>query len=545
VRMTVMVFTIHRYIFRELLRVFVLAAVALTLTVIPGMLVGPIQKFGVGPKQVVHLLGYFIPIILTFVLPMAALFAAALIYGRFAYDNELDACRASGISLLTLIYPGLCLAIIVAIVTLILSFHVVPAFVHRAEKAIQGNVKQILFRNIQRKGYYTLPDGDFRIYADQAAPADDALGGVVVIESEGSDITKLITAKAAKIVFADIGKLYNKVTVVAQDAYTVDDQGRQAYFQQLPVSGRFESLLADSIKFQNIDQIKRIKVDMLSFNPIRKLALRMRAQLAAELLADQIAETIAAEGTGYYQLLGEDRIVMFGAGRCVSKSPDLSKKAKDKPPTIELSHTVKLSEYDKVRQQLILHWESEKAILRLEDNQIGSPLEIVLYSPTWQQSDGLKGLAQQHVIKNVAVPEVIEERLASDDLLQKLLDVRSILPTASPGLIGLQNKLASDIQSTTNEISSEIHSRLVLGLGCTTLVLIAIALGIIFKGGHLLSAFGTSAIPAAVLVVFILAGKDLTKNPAVPATVGLMVMWSGLIILSVLTIVVYHKLLRT
>lgn len=540
-----MVFTIHRYIFRELLRVFVLATVALALTVIPCMLVGPIQKFGVGPKQVIHLLGYFIPIILTFVLPMAALFAAALTYGRFAYDNELDACRASGISLLTLIYPGLCLAIMVAIVTLILSFHVVPAFVHRAEKAIQGNIKQILFRNIQRKGYYTLPDGDFRIYADQALPAEDALSGVVIIESEGSDITKLITAETAKIVFADVGKLYSKVTVVAREAYTIDNQGRQAYFQQLPISGRFESLLADSIKFQKIDQIKKIKVDMLSFNPIRKLALRMRAQLAAELLADQIAETTAGEGTGYYQLLAEDRIVMFSVGGCVPKSPDLSKKAKDKPPTIELSHTVKLSEYDKVRQQLILHWESEKGILRLEDNQIGSPLEIVLYSPTWQQSDGLKGLAQQHVIKNIALPEVIEEKLAGDNLLQKLLNVRSILPTASPGLLALRDNLTREIQNTTNEISSEIHSRLVLGLGCITLVLIAIALGIIFKGGHLLSAFGTSAIPAAVLVVFILAGKDLTKNPAVPATIGIMVMWSGLIILSVLTIVVYHKLLRT
>ena len=540
-----MVFTIHRYIFRELLRVFVLAAVALALTVIPCMLVGPIQKFGVGPGQVVHLLGYFVPIILTFVLPMAALFAAALTYGRFAYENELDACRASGISLLTLIYPGLCLAIIVAIVTLILSFHVVPAFVHRAEKAIQGNVRQILFRNIQRKGYYTLPDGDFRIYADQAMPAEDTLGGVVVIESDGADITKLITAEAAKIVFADVGKLYNKVTVVARQAYQIDEEGRQAYFQQLPVSGRFESLLADSIKFQKIDQIKRIKVDMLSFNPIHKLALRMRAQLAAELLADQIAETIAGEGTGYYQLIAADRIVRFSAGRCVPKSPDLSKKGRDKPPTIELSHTVRLSEYDRIYQNLICHWESETGILKLEGNQIGSLLEIVMYSPTWQQSDGLKGLAQQHVIKNIAVPEVIEERLTSDNLLKKLLDVRSILPTASPGLLQLRENLTREIQSTANEISAEIHSRLVLGLGCTTLVLIAIALGIIFKGGHLLSAFGTSAIPAAVLVVFILAGKDLTKNPAVPAAVGIMVMWSGLIILSVLAVAVYHKLLRT
>jgi len=36
---------------------------------------------------------------------MAALFAATLVYGRFANDNELDACKAGGISLLTLVYP--------------------------------------------------------------------------------------------------------------------------------------------------------------------------------------------------------------------------------------------------------------------------------------------------------------------------------------------------------------------------------------------------------------------------------------------------------
>jgi len=64
---------------------------------------------------------------------MAALFAGALVYGRLTSDNELDACRASGISLLTLVYPGLALAIIVAIANLLLSFHVMPAFVHLAE----------------------------------------------------------------------------------------------------------------------------------------------------------------------------------------------------------------------------------------------------------------------------------------------------------------------------------------------------------------------------------------------------------------------------
>ncbi len=148
-----MVFTLHRYIFRELFKVFVLATVALTLITSLGSMYKPIQEFGVGPGQVVHLLGYFLPITLTFILPMSALFAASLVYGRFAGDNELDACRASGVSLLTLVYPGLCLGIMVSVTTLVLSFYVVPAFVHRAERMIKANAKQILFRNVQRKGY--------------------------------------------------------------------------------------------------------------------------------------------------------------------------------------------------------------------------------------------------------------------------------------------------------------------------------------------------------------------------------------------------------
>jgi lipopolysaccharide export LptBFGC system permease protein LptF len=539
-----MVFTIHRYIFRELLRVFVLAGVALTLILSLGSMLRPIQEYGVGPEQIIHLLGYFLPITLTFVLPMAALFAAALIYGRFGSDNELDACRASGISLMTLIYPGLCLAIIVAITTIVLSFYIVPAFVHRAEKSIKANAKQILFRNIQRKGYYTLPGGRFRIYADQARPDDDMLTGVIIIESEELDITKLITAKAAKIKFEDIGKSYNRVTVVAQEAYQIDDHG-QVYSRQLPVSGRFESLLADSIKFQKIDQIKKIKVDMMHFNPVYKLAFETRAQLGAELLAEAITETITDVGSGYYELVGEDRIVMFSAGRCVPKLKD-----KGEPPTIELSGTVRLLEYDKVHKQLICRWESQEGIIRLEGDDGGSTSQMVLYNPSWERDDkgrdgSIKGLAQRHVIKNLLLPEAIENKLGGDNLLEKLLALRSILPTPTSSLVDLQERLRRKIKSTTNEISSEINSRLVLGLGCTVLILISIALGIIFKGGHLLSAFGTSSIPAAALIVFIMAGKDLTKNHAVPRMVGITVMWSGLVVLSVLAIVIYRRLLKT
>ncbi len=137
-----MLFTLHRYIFRELFRVFLLAAVGLTLILSLGSILQPVQEFGLGSRQVLRLMVYFLPITLTFVLPMAALFAGALAYGRFASDNEFDACRATGISVLTLVYPGLALAIVVATANLLLSFYVMPVFVHRAEQSFKADAKQ-------------------------------------------------------------------------------------------------------------------------------------------------------------------------------------------------------------------------------------------------------------------------------------------------------------------------------------------------------------------------------------------------------------------
>ena len=54
-----MVFTLHRYVFRELLRVFLLATVGLTLILSLGAILRPVQEYGVGPRQVVHILLYF------------------------------------------------------------------------------------------------------------------------------------------------------------------------------------------------------------------------------------------------------------------------------------------------------------------------------------------------------------------------------------------------------------------------------------------------------------------------------------------------------
>ena len=89
-----------------------------------------------------------------------------------------------------------------------------------------------------------------------------------------------------------------------------------------------------------------------------------------------------------------------------------------------------------------------------------------------------------------------------------------------------------------------MHSRLVFGIGCVTLIMIGIGLGIVFKGGHLLSAFGASSVPAAVLIVCIMMGKNITKNLGAQAGSGVAMMWVGLAFLSLLAGLLYHRLLK-
>lgn len=533
-----MILTLHRYVFRELIRVFVFASLAMTLMVSTMMMLRPIQKYGIGPEQAIHLYGYLLPITLTFVLPLAAIFASALVYGRFANDNELDACRASGVSLMTLVYPGLCLAIVVSITSLVLSFYVVPAFVQRAESSIKANAKQILFRNIQRKGFCDLDDGRFKVYADNALPDKNLLLGTVIIESGSSSIDRLITTEQAYVQIEG-DKTENKVTVVAKEYYQIDEIGQQSYVGTLPISTRFPSLLSDDVKFQKIDRIKEIQNNMMNFHPVKQLALQARAQLATELLAKEINEQFNNSEDKHYRLTNEDIIIMFTAKKCTVENDG----------KIDLVGPIKLLEFEKKFGQLICKYQSDQGYLKLNSEKMDAALELVLNNPTWEREIGISGVATgKEAVRDIPLPNSIASLLPEANLLEVLASAETLLKQKpSSTLLAKLAELDKKIWKTAKSITSEVNSRLVFGLGCITIVMISIALGIKFKGGHLLSAFGASAMPAGALVVFMMSGKQLTttKNTSMPEATGIIVMWTGLLLLSLFALWIYRKLLKT
>lgn len=546
-----MLFTLHRYIFRELFRVFLLAVVALTLMLSLGSILQPVQEYGVGPRQVLSLMGYFLPITLTFVLPMAALFACSLVYGRFAGDSELDACRASGISLIRLVYPGLALAIIVAVANLLLSFYVMPVFVQRAEKSLKTDAKKILFRNIQRRRYYELPpDYRYLIYADKTDMENSTLSGVVAIEKKDNEIKDIFTAEAAKIIFIP----HESVTEVHILAYKSSQMGAEseAGAEWGSLTLELGPMLSDEIKFKKIDEMRKIEADLMNFYPIEKLASETYAQIIIELLAQDINTGItkrnemppeSADDTGgFYELLGMPNSVKFIAGQCSAQDEEVELSGKDE---------IVVKEYNTESKEILRTLICEKALLHIEGDKLAPTLTMDIDNVREEGSEEFI-IDMRYIIRGLLPPRAVEvaanefktesgslrvEKLASD-----LSQLSGLMPSKS--LSNLHSSLQREIRYVLVRIKAEIHTRMAFGAGCIPMILIGIGLGIIKKGGHLLSAFGASCIPAAVLIVCIISGENLIKSHGSESTTGIAVIWAGLAFLLLLVLVIYRHLLK-
>lgn len=532
-----MVFTLQRYIFRELFRIFLMATIGLTLISSLGGVVQPVHQYGVGPRQVLHILVYFMPITLTFVLPMAALFASALSYGRFAGDNELNACRASGISLATLVYPGLALAIMVATANLLLSFHVMPHFVHLAESSLKADAKLILFRNLQRRGFYALPpDGRFLVYADYADERNDTLSGVVAVRTDRGMMKEIISADAARV-HIDPHDKFNEVQLDAVGVWRMAAMGD--YWGRVGVASvrsEFGSLLGDKINFKRVNEMKQIRANLILFDPVAKLAFSTYAQLARELLVQDINATLAVSETGFYELQGVTGPVRFSAGAVALQGDRIALA----PPVIVEQFDGR-SGNSPVRLRAD---ESDRAFINLGEKGTNRDLTLHLYNATIETTGRL---VLHHAAGGLKLPTSIQRSLEHDSVLEVVSPehTASVLRgPPSPTLVHWQEALAARIEHTLVAIRAETHLRLVFGIGCIPMIMIGIGLGIIQKGGHLLGAFGASCVPAATLIVAIISGKNVTESVGLESFSGLLIMWGGLAGLVLLAVLIYAKLMR-
>ncbi|MEM6314048.1 MAG: LptF/LptG family permease, partial [Planctomycetota bacterium] len=168
--------TLFWYVFRDLLRIFLLANAALAGIMSFGGLLDPLTDNGLSASQVGRILAYLMPAMLTYSLPVAALFACTFVYGRLSADNELTACRAAGVPLWELALPGVVMGLSVALLSGAMLSFIVPRATLAVERVVFSNLAQFAAFQIRQNNKLLL-DGGVTLYAADAQVGESPDGG--------------------------------------------------------------------------------------------------------------------------------------------------------------------------------------------------------------------------------------------------------------------------------------------------------------------------------------------------------------------------------
>jgi lipopolysaccharide export system permease protein len=147
--------TITRYVVWELIKVFLLLLLGLTLVVML-ILVGQQalrMNLGIGPT--LRLSQFILPQALAFAVPAAILFAVCFVYGRMSADNEVTAIKAQGISPMALLWPGYLLALVLSLWGVWLN-DVAFSWGHAGvQRVVLQSVEEIAYRLLRAQHTYS------------------------------------------------------------------------------------------------------------------------------------------------------------------------------------------------------------------------------------------------------------------------------------------------------------------------------------------------------------------------------------------------------
>ena len=589
--------TLHAYISRDLVKVTALALVAFTLVMTVFAIIEPLRKRGLASGQVASLFAYTLPMMLSLTVPIAALFAGTIVYGRFSQDNELLACRASGISSLTLLRPALVQALIVTAMSLVLSNLVAPAMAARAGRALKTNIRGIVYGSLRSRNFMESPSGKkdrFILHADRVDPEADRLYGVVLVymkhtrkDGRPNWERRVATAASTKLLFTEEGdESYIGFDALYVTGGTLGGFDRGEEGRQLVPRHPIEDPIKEKPSWFNWARLVRLIKHPELDKEISKRLSDIRRGLVAERLFRQLAEDVNSGKS--FELSGSGRSYVISAARVALGGDGTAKLSSSATRPVCV-----LSWNDDPRLQaapqafcLAIPLPAPAACALAADVSAGSSLpEVVLASAGEMKVKDEDSGSLLLLEGGRSTGRDAKAGRDSPDIRIRLTDgVTAVRPWSVPlrrsawscdvadagalapgvGEVSLHNlsgkleelKAGKSIRREANgllnsilpalrgKLIGEMHGRIAYGASCFLLVAIGAALGLIFRGGQIISAFATSAVPAAGVIVLVLMGKELARNSQVPLAAGLAVIWSGVAALGAACAVVYLYLSR-
>lgn len=534
--------TLHSYVLRELLKTFGLALAALTvLFTMGGGLYNVVRFEGVSAGDVFGVVPLLLPIVITLTMPMAALFAATMVYGRLAADNELLACRAAGINIHRLLLSVGLLAVFVAAFTLVVGNFVIPGFVNEMQDFARRNLRDLVAQQLQHKGFFhrgKSGEDRYTVTAEKAegvAPAALRAKGFEVADGlhyllltsptflhadAHGDLVRFVVARYVLCVF-DTRTDPLAVTFhvrdgwdfeVGKSAVTIEQQQFGPAWWPTPTPFRM-SLVDLRLLWRwrhrpwEVPRFKEEVAGFLADLQKQRFAAWGAAELRAGrplLLRDEYGLHYRVEGT-VARPTAEN--LELRAARVTVSSPDGQPRASYEADRVELNSAVLTA---------------------------GMLIEIkLLQTPTHDV------LEYDHRAGRVGGPRR-KPTLSLDQVLPPssvVAEVAQCDPAAllDPGVdLTLHESLADrrlGLQKAAQRVQRKLIGTINFRLGCTLSVLVTLfmgaALGVMFRGARALAAFALALVPFFTVLILLMLGRQLTED-ALLTRAGPLVTWGGL-----------------
>jgi lipopolysaccharide export system permease protein len=223
---------LQRAIFFELVRVFLLSLTGITGIFVMGGIIAEATQRGLNPAQILAAIPLIIPSALPFTIPATTLFAACVVYGRLAADNEILALKSAGVHLFQITRPALYFGVGMTGVTMGLYYHLIPYTHYLLRANFMNDAEEYLYALLKKDRCIKMSNIPYSIYAQrvQGRRLEDVIFKRRAPRGEGYDV--VARAREAEL-HVDMA---NKVVRVVMRGGTVrDENGRnQGHFQNQP-----------------------------------------------------------------------------------------------------------------------------------------------------------------------------------------------------------------------------------------------------------------------------------------------------------------------
>jgi lipopolysaccharide export system permease protein len=155
---------LQRMILWELLKVFTISLVGITGILLLAGIVAEASQQGLGPGQILAAIPLLIPSTLPYTIPATTLFAACVVYGRMAADNEILAIRSAGVNIGAVALPGLALGVAVSGVAMLLYLDVIPLSHRMLRDMIVNDAEELIYSVLRRTHMLTHPSMPYSVY---------------------------------------------------------------------------------------------------------------------------------------------------------------------------------------------------------------------------------------------------------------------------------------------------------------------------------------------------------------------------------------------